>query len=209
MRPLWFEYPDDSRTYLIEDEYLVGSDLLVAPVVTESVTKRHVYFPSGDDWIDWWTGKRYEGGRDADVEAPLDRLPLFARAGAVIPTIPVIQHTGEREKVSLTLVAAPGGPDQKGTIRQDNLGYGMLYPIYADWRDGKLWVSQNTSANSALTSPDWVRVKYVEFLGLPEGTKGVLVDGQPPTRKPDFDKDAGRLRVGAPQKSDFYIALAP
>jgi alpha-glucosidase len=108
MRPLWFEYPDDARTYTVEDEYLVGRDLLVAPVVRESATKRGVYFPGGGDWVDWWTGKTYEGGRDAEIEAPLDRLPLFVRAGAVIPTQPVVQHTGDLPKVPLTLLVVPG-----------------------------------------------------------------------------------------------------
>jgi alpha-glucosidase len=107
MRPLWFQYPNDPRTYLIEDQYLVGRDLLVAPVVTEGVVKRHVYFPAGDRWVDWWTGKLYEGGTDADVDAPLNRLPLFARAGAVILTQPVIQHTGEMASVPLTLTVVP------------------------------------------------------------------------------------------------------
>jgi hypothetical protein len=107
MRPLWFQYPNDPRTYLIEDQYLVGRDLLVAPVLTEGVVKRRVYFPNGERWVDWWTGKLYEGGRDAEVDAPLDRLPLFAREGAVIPTQPVVQHTGEMANVPLTLTLVP------------------------------------------------------------------------------------------------------
>jgi len=71
MRPLWFEYPSDKRTYLIADEYLVGSDLLVAPVVKEGMREREVYFPAGDSWIDYWTGERYEGGKPATIKAPL------------------------------------------------------------------------------------------------------------------------------------------
>ncbi|MDT5293475.1 MAG: alpha-glucosidase [Acidobacteriota bacterium] len=118
MRPLWFEYPDDARTYLIEDQYLVGRDLLVAPVVTEGVTKRHVYFPKGDNWVDWWTGRLYEGGKDADVDAPLNRLPLFARAGAVIPTQPVVQHTGEMQGLPLSLLVVRGA-DGTSTFYED------------------------------------------------------------------------------------------
>jgi alpha-glucosidase len=123
MRPLWFEYPDDARTYLIEDQYLVGRDLLVAPVVRESVTKRGVYFPAGDDWVDWWTGKTYRGGTDAEVEAPLDRLPLFARAGAVIPTQPVVQHTGEMRGLELLLVVVRGGEGVSSFYEDAGEGY--------------------------------------------------------------------------------------
>lgn len=115
MRPLWFEYPDDVRTYLIEDEYLVGRDLLVAPVVTEGAVKRRVYFPKGDAWVDWWTGALYEGGTDADVEAPISRLPLFIRAGAVVPVQAVFQHTGEMTNAPLTLVVAVQGASAEAT----------------------------------------------------------------------------------------------
>lgn len=118
MRPLWFEYPDDTRTYTLEDEYLVGRDLLVAPVVRESATKRGVYFPAGDKWVDWWTGKTYPGGFDAEVEAPLDRLPLFVRAGAVIPTQAVVQHTGEMRAAPLSLLVVPGA-DGTSSLYED------------------------------------------------------------------------------------------
>jgi alpha-glucosidase len=125
MRPLWFEYPDDARTYLVEDEYLVGRDLLVAPVVVELTAKRKVYFPKGDNWVDWWTGQVYEGGKETEVNAPLERLPLFARAGAVIPTQPVVQHTGEMSSAPLTLVVVRGA-DGQGSF-YDDAGEGYDY----------------------------------------------------------------------------------
>ena len=68
--------------------------------------EREVYFPAGDDWIDWWTGERFAGGKAVTVKAPLDRLPLFARAGAVIPSQSVIQNTGEMSSVPITLTIA-------------------------------------------------------------------------------------------------------
>jgi alpha-glucosidase len=123
MRPLWFEYPDDARTYLVEDQYLVGRNLLVAPVVTEGVTKRRVYFPRGDNWVDWWTGKLYEGGKDAEVDAPLSRLPLFARAGAVIPTQPVVQHTGEMRGLPLALLVVRGADGASSFYEDAGEGY--------------------------------------------------------------------------------------
>lgn len=118
MRPLWFEYPNDSRTYTVEDEYLVGRDLLVAPVVRESATKRNVYFPAGDNWIDWWTGRTYEGGKEVQIDAPLNRLPLFARAGTVIPMQSVVQHTGEMAGQPLALLIVPG-PDGTSSFYED------------------------------------------------------------------------------------------
>jgi alpha-glucosidase len=84
MRPVWYEFPNDKQTYLISDIYMVGSDLLVAPVVKEGMRNRDVYLPAGAAWINWWTGERLEGGKQYRVDAPIDRLPLFIRAGAVI-----------------------------------------------------------------------------------------------------------------------------
>jgi alpha-glucosidase len=141
MRPLWFEYPDDSRTYTIEDEYLVGRDLLVAPVVRESATKRNVYFPGGDNWVDWWTGRTYAGGKDAEIEAPLDRLPLFVRAGAVIPTQPVVQHTGEMSKAPLTLLVVPGADGTSSFYEDAGDGYGERRATTATRRGDSLKLS--------------------------------------------------------------------
>jgi alpha-glucosidase len=123
MRPLWFEYPDDDRTYLVEDQYLVGRDLLVAPVVTEGVVKRRVYFPKGNAWLDWWTGQRHEGGSEAEVDAPLDRLPLFARVGATIPTQAPAQHTGEMPGAPLKLVAVRGADGTSSFYEDAGEGY--------------------------------------------------------------------------------------
>ena len=211
MRPLWFEYPDDQRTYTIEDQYLVGRDLLVAPVVREAATKRGVYFPKGDDWVDWWTGQRYEGGKDAQIEAPLDRLPLFARVGAAVPTIPVVQHTAERFKVGLTLVVVPG-KDGEAQIFQDS-GDGYVYgdnrPVNVKQSAGEIRVSQTPTAGLKLVVEEWAKVKAVELLGISERPKGLLLNERQPSPQPDFDKGAGRLRLVVPSDPFITIKLAP
>lgn len=81
MRPLFYEYPDDAKAWETEDVYLFGRDLLVAPVYQRGVSRRSVYLPEGDDWVDVWTGRTEKGGRSAEVSAPIDRIPLFSRAG--------------------------------------------------------------------------------------------------------------------------------
>jgi len=123
MRPLWFEYPKDVRTYLIEDEYLVGRELLVAPMLSEGEVKRSVYFPKGDAWVDWWTGERHEGGSQAEIAAPLDRLPLSARAGAAIPVQPGVQHTGEMARVPVTVLLVPGADNTSRSYEDSGEGY--------------------------------------------------------------------------------------
>lgn len=84
LRPLVLEFPEDPLCRELTDQCMLGDRLLAAPVMTPGVTARAVYLPKGV-WFDYYTGKRYSGGRYVLAEAPLDRMPLFARAGAVIP----------------------------------------------------------------------------------------------------------------------------
>ena len=84
LRPLVLEFPEDPMCRELTDQCMLGDRLLAAPVMTPGVTARAVYLPKGV-WFDYYTGKRYSGGRYVLAEAPLDRMPLFARGGAVIP----------------------------------------------------------------------------------------------------------------------------
>jgi alpha-glucosidase len=174
MRPLWFEYPNDQRTYTIEDEYMVGRDLLVAPVVRESARKRGVYFPAGDDWVDWWTGKRYEGGRDAEVEAPLDRLPLFARAGSVLPVIQTAaQTTHETLSKHLSLLVVRGANGASSFYEDAGEGYDFRRGAY---RVRTVKLEGNTIRFSRTGERSFRRVISLEFLGAPP--RQVLVRGR-------------------------------
>jgi alpha-D-xyloside xylohydrolase len=84
MRALALVAPEDPRAWAEEQSYTLGDDLLVAPVVEQGARLRKLYLPPGR-WIDWWTGQAWEGGNTVTVEAPLDRIPLFVREGAILP----------------------------------------------------------------------------------------------------------------------------
>ena len=86
-RPLVFDYQYDPTVRDVDDQYLLGADLLVAPVTTPGQTARHVYLPSGR-WYDWYSGHGVSGGQFVLVQTPMDRIPLYARGGAVIPMWP-------------------------------------------------------------------------------------------------------------------------
>jgi alpha-D-xyloside xylohydrolase len=86
LRALPLLYQDDARARVTRDEYLFGPDLLVAPVIDEN-TRRPVYLPAGE-WVDYWTGAAMTGGKVLVVDAPVDQIPVYVRAGAVIPKIP-------------------------------------------------------------------------------------------------------------------------
>jgi alpha-D-xyloside xylohydrolase len=85
MRPLFFEFPADDAAYAVEDQYLFGPSLLVAPVLYSGARQREVYLPRGADWMDVWTGDIYAGGQSITISAPLDRIPLFTRDGVSLP----------------------------------------------------------------------------------------------------------------------------
>jgi alpha-glucosidase len=178
MRPLWFEFPRDKKTYLIADEYLLGKDLLIAPVVKEGMREREVYFPAGADWIDWWTGEKYEGGKPHVVKAPIDRLPLFARAGSVIPTQPVIQNTGEMKSVPITLTIAAGiatGQSATSRLYQD-AGDGYGYRA-GEWREITFEVKGSTTKILTRGNYPGQEIRSIQIVGLSTRPHEVHADG--------------------------------
>ncbi len=85
MRPLFFDFLRDETCASIDDQFLFGPDLLVAPVLTEGACTREVYLPAGTTWTDAWSRQTFEGGQHIVAEAPLDRIPLYLRADAQLP----------------------------------------------------------------------------------------------------------------------------
>jgi alpha-glucosidase (family GH31 glycosyl hydrolase) len=124
MRALWLHYPDDAEAVRLGDEYLWGRDLLVAPVLEKGATSRRVYLPAGT-WHDWWTGEKLAGGRWIERPVDLATLPLYVRAGAIIPLDPVRQYTAQPVSEPTTLRVFPGA-DGTFTLYDDDgqsLGY--------------------------------------------------------------------------------------
>lgn len=88
MRPLFYDYPNDSRAWDIDDEYLFCADILVAPILHSGVIERDVYLPHGNDWLQATTGTTFHGGQTVRIKAPLDTIPLFLKAGSGLdPTL--------------------------------------------------------------------------------------------------------------------------
>ena len=85
MRALFMDFPDDPNVANIPDEYMFGPAFLVAPVTEQGATNRKVYLPAGSDWYNYWTNERVKGGQTITVAAPIDTIPLFVRAGSIIP----------------------------------------------------------------------------------------------------------------------------
>jgi len=202
MRPLWFDYPQDPRAALVEDSYLLGADLLVAPVVKEGQRSREVYFPKGAAWIDWWTGRRHKGGTSSMIAAPLDRLPLFVRAGAIVPVAAVAQHTGELRNAPLTLLVAAGA-DGAGRVFQD-AGDGYAYRT----GQSRVITARQDGQGVQLDVPrkdGYQRVTAVEFIGIEAAPSNIGIDGKP--AEGAFDPAVRRLRVALPDEGARQVLI--
>ncbi|MGA1797359.1 TIM-barrel domain-containing protein [Sphingomonas sp. 4RDLI-65] len=99
MRALFMDFPNDPKVATIGDQYMFGPAFLVAPVTEQGATTRTVYLPAGTDWYDYWTEQRFTGGQTITVKAPIEQIPLFVRAGSIIPMGAEIQSTATRQKL--------------------------------------------------------------------------------------------------------------
>lgn len=140
MRSLWLHYPDDPQAVQRGDEYLFGPDLLVAPVVEKSAATRNVYLPHGI-WHDFWTNEKHEGGLVISRNVDLGTLPLYVRAGAVIPMDPVRQYTSEIVEGPLTLTVYPGADGRGILYRDDGESFdfhnGAYMQVEMQWTDAQ------------------------------------------------------------------------
>src|SRR5262249_19685203 len=117
LRPLLFEYPEDQKAYTLDDEFLLGSGVLVAPIARRGVEYRHVYLPRGS-WVHYWSGERFQGPGDFLTHAPLGQPAMYVRANTPIPMWPAMLSTGERLPDPLTWLVSVGNAEA---------GYGDLY----------------------------------------------------------------------------------
>lgn len=126
MRPLWFDHPNDETALTLGSQYMLGPSLLVAPVTDPGAEEWPVYLPQGV-WYSFWTNQRYEGGRWLQVSAPLDTIPLFVKAGSILPFGPVTQYVStERPRAfdPLTLRVYPGQDAQLELYEDDGISLG-------------------------------------------------------------------------------------
>ncbi|WP_436924413.1 glycoside hydrolase family 31 protein [Halosimplex amylolyticum] len=139
-RHLALEFPDDEAAHEVGDQFMFGPAFMVCPVtepmyygpdsepLDERAEAREVYLPGGVDWYDFWTGERYDGGQTILADAPLEKVPLFVKAGSVVPMGPVVQHTGERPDADWELRVYPGRDGEFDVYEDAGDGY--------DYEDG-------------------------------------------------------------------------
>ncbi len=207
LRPLFIAWQDDPRTHTLDDEFMFGDALLVAPVTAAGATQRDVYLPAGA-WYDWWKGQRYDGGQTIAVDAPLDRLPIFARAGSVVPGWPVMQFVGEQAVDVLTLHIFPG--DGQSVLYEDD-GQSTAY------QRGETRVTRfaQRQTNGGLTierrcegtfAPAYGEVELVVHGVDTEPVRSFAADGRPLTGS-QYDAATHSVRCRAPLAQSYRMQV--
>jgi alpha-D-xyloside xylohydrolase len=120
-RPLVMDWRSDPKTWNIGDQFMFGPAILVNPVLKQEATHRTVYLPESALWYDFWTGASTKGSREVEAEAPLDRSPLFVRAGSIVPLGPEIEYADQK----------PAGPIELRIFR----GADGRFALYEDEGD--------------------------------------------------------------------------
>jgi len=152
MRALVMDFPADLRARDIRDEYMFGPALLVSPVTTYLARSRGVYLPGAGGWYDFPTGAYLEGGQSVEAAAPLDSIPIHARAGSIVPFGPELQYTGEKPADPTTLYVYAGTDGAFTLYEDDGLTYGYERGAFAliplRWNDSTRTLSIGARAGS-------------------------------------------------------------
>jgi alpha-D-xyloside xylohydrolase len=143
MRALFMDFPNDPNVANLGDEYMFGPAFLVTPVTEQGQTSRKVYLPEGADWYNYWTNERFKGGQTVEVAAPIDKLPLFVRAGSIVPLGTPVESTHDDQKIAKVRVY-PGTDADFIMYSDDGMTYdyektgGQVTSFHWDDATGKL-----------------------------------------------------------------------
>jgi len=182
MRALVMDFPTDKNVFAIGDEYMFGPAFLVSPVTEPQATSRSVYLPSGTSWVDFWTGETLAGGKTVTANAPVNILPLYVRAGSIVPLGPVVQYATEKPADPIELRVYRGA-DGAFTLYEDegdsyNYEKGKFATISFDWNESKqtLTIGKRSGEFPGMTKEHTFNIVFVS----PSHGAGI-----PATEKPD------------------------
>ena len=192
MRALVMDFESDRKTWDIGDEYMFGPAFLVAPVTQYKARSRKVYLPAGFAWYDFYSGRSTPGGQTINAAAPYERMPLFVRAGSIVPTGPAVQHTGNNSHSPVTLNVYTGADgssslyEDDGTSRQYLHGQYSRIPLTWDERTKTLTIKAREGngyagmAGTRVINVRWMKPgtpRALEFDAEPDAT--VVYSGTP------------------------------
>ena len=178
MRPLFLEYPKALDLYGDDRDFLFGPDLFVAPVTTDMVDPETIHLPPGD-WYDFWTSEKHSSKEEITLQPALDEMPLYVRAGAILPMQPLVQSTSEKPNGPLELRVYPGR-DCAGSLYEDD-GHSFQYEkgeflrVNYSCRAGASELSVNSTIAKNAYQPWWDTTQVTVF-AVPHLPREVRVD---------------------------------
>lgn len=167
MRGLVMDFETDPKVKDIKDEYLFGHALLVAPVTAYKARARDVYFPAGADWYDFYTGQKMAGGRQVSVDAPVDRIPLYVRAGSILPMGPVTQYVDQTPDAPLTINVYTGADGSYSLYEDDGVSNGYTrgqysrIPFAYDDKTGTLRIGARAGSYPGMVATRTFKVRFI------------------------------------------------
>jgi alpha-D-xyloside xylohydrolase len=161
MRGLFMDFGNDPKVANIGDEYMFGSALLVAPVTEQGRVSREVYLPAGVDWYNFWTNERVRGGQTVTVDAPIDIIPLFVRAGSILPLGEPVESTNEVQRIA-TLRVYPGADADFDLYSDDGTTYnyekGQSESTHLHWSNATGRLSRSGAALKVVAEKSLIEV---------------------------------------------------
>jgi len=163
MRALVMDFANDKKALDINDEYMFGKSILVCPVTKAMYSKdteedfstiksKELYLPLGTDWVDFWTGEKLSGGKTVSKDAPLDIMPLYVKAGSILPIGPKVQFATEKKWDSLEVRVYPGANGEFTLYEDENDNYnyekGAFSTVTFNWNDAKKTLTINDRKGS-------------------------------------------------------------
>ncbi len=167
MRALVMDFSKDRKALAMGDEYMFGPAFLVCPVTTPGATTRSVYLPSGSTWVDFWTGETLSGGKTVTANAPISMMPLYVRAGSIVPFGPVMPYATEQPEDPVELRVYRGANGRFTLYEDEGDGYNYEQGAYAtipfEWNEAKhtLTIGKRTGKFSGLLKERTFRVVCV------------------------------------------------
>lgn len=168
MRGFALDFPTDARGKDVKDAYMFGKSILVAPVTKYQATSRSVYFPAGTNWYNAYTGEAVKGGQTQTVAAPLDQLPLFVRAGSILPMGPVMQYVDEKPDAPLTINVYTGADGRYSLYEDDGVSNGYekgkftRIPFSYNDKTGELTIGARTGQYDKMVAARTFKVRFLK-----------------------------------------------
>ncbi|MBN1377828.1 MAG: DUF5110 domain-containing protein [Gammaproteobacteria bacterium] len=167
MRALVMDFPQDENVKNLGDQYLFGPAFLVAPVTQFKARTRDLYLPAGTQWYDFYTGKKFAGGQRVTVDALLSRIPLFVKAGSIVPTGPSIQFADQVLNAPITLLVYTGSDGSFELYEDDGRSYDYekgewsRIPVLYNDSDGTLSIGDRTGSFKGMAETRTINVRWI------------------------------------------------